>query len=165
MVAFTTEIACLSAFINIGSSSALDYIISLTVGRLATDSSLRVPLHRGYCRGLGCEQPPYHDRQNAQIICDSLRIFRKLRIAVNVFGIVYIFIVLFFTFWSLKTVTAAVTIYHRPAVLWYVVHLRGRLHDPNASNVHGPVGSNEAVTLRFKGRNFGSPQPDFAMLY
>ena len=139
-IAVATLIACLLALINIGSSTAFNDIISLSVAGLYTSylitSSLL--LYRRCTGGikLPSDFPDPHTDTNtaaARLVWGPWRIPGVFGIVNNVFACIYLTIILFFSFWPPATPTTAQTMNYSSLVLgamvifsvgYYVVYAR-----------------------------------------
>jgi len=121
-VAFTTLIACLLGLINIGSSTAFNDVISLTVGGLYSSYLIcSVLLLWRRCTGAigetGDASRPSIAGDSPQLTWGPWKVPGRLGIAVNVFGIIYMTVILFFSFWPPATPTTAATMNYSVAVL------------------------------------------------
>ena len=125
-IAVITVVACLLALIIIGSSTAFNNIISLSVGGLYTSylitSSLM--LYRR-CTGrirLSSDSPDsLANPGDARLIWGPWRVPGVFGIVNNVFACVYLTIILFFSFWPPTTPTTAQTMNYSSLVLGTMV--------------------------------------------
>lgn len=126
-IAFTTAIACFLGLINIGSSTAFNDVISLTVGGLYTSyiiCSVLLLWRRltgtieAYRNTLDETREP---GPGPHLSWGPFRIPGYTGIAVNFFGIMYMIVILFFSFWPPTTPTKAETMNYSVAVLGFVV--------------------------------------------
>jgi len=125
-IGVTTVVACSLSLINIGSSTALTDIISLSVAGLYTSylitSSLL--LYRRCTGGIkvSSESPdPLANTAGASLIWGPWRIPGVLCIIKNVFACIYLTIILFFSFWPPITPTTAQTMNYSSLVLGAMV--------------------------------------------
>ena len=125
-VAFTTTIACLLGLINIGSTDAFNDVISLTVGALYF-SYLICSVLLLWRRCTGGIAPSYSALQHpnhsghVQLAWGPWKVPGRAGIIVNICGIVYMLIIIFFSFWPSNTPTAAATMNYSVLVLGSVV--------------------------------------------
>ncbi|KAK0510423.1 hypothetical protein JMJ35_006855 [Cladonia borealis] len=125
-VAFTTTIACLLGLINIGSTNAFNDVISLTVGALYF-SYLICSVLLLWRRCTGGIAPSYDALQQSQhsgevrLAWGPWKIPGWAGIAVNICGIVYMTIILFFSFWPASKPATAANMNYSVLVLGSVV--------------------------------------------
>ena len=123
-VAFTTFIACLLGLINIGSTTVFNDVISLTVGALYFSYLIcSILLLWRRCTGGIAESydliPAVPDAEDdIQLASGPWRIPGIPAIAVNILGICYMIVILFFSFWP-----AAMPV--TPAIMNYSVLVLG----------------------------------------
>lgn len=125
-VTFTTTIACLLGLINIGSTDAFNDVISLTVGALYFSYLICsvLLLWRRCTGGIAPSYdalPPPERNGGVQLAWGPWRIPGWPGIAVNVCGIVYMLVILFFSFWPAATSPTAATMNYSIVVLGSVV--------------------------------------------
>lgn len=121
-VVFTTTIACLLGLINIASTDAFNDVISLTVGALYF-SYLICSVLLLWRRCTGGIAPSYSALQHpnysgdVQLAWGPWKVPGWAGIIVNICGILYMLIIIFFSFWPSNTPTTAATMNYSVLVL------------------------------------------------
>ncbi|KAI9881205.1 MAG: hypothetical protein M1830_007183 [Pleopsidium flavum] len=112
----TTTIACLLGLINIGSSTAFNDVISLTINGLYASYFICCSLLlwrrcTGAIKSPSDQSPPSFPNSTGtvQLTWGPWRVPGALGIGINAFGCVYLVIILFFSFWPPATPATAST--------------------------------------------------------
>ena len=123
----TTTIACLLALINIGSSVVFNDVISLTInGLYSTYLICCVLLLYRRCKGHIVvpsinEESTIHPTSAKRLSWGPFRVPGNLGVAINAVAVVYLIIILFFSFWPPATPTTPSTMNYSVLVMGVVV--------------------------------------------
>ena len=128
-IIFTTTIACLLGLINIGSTDAFNDIISLTVGALYFSYLIcSILLLWRRCTGSIAQSYDHllHSERSSggdgsRLAWGPWKVPGRLGIIVNVCGIIYMMIILFFSFWPATVNPTAAEMNYSVLVLGFVV--------------------------------------------
>lgn len=124
-VLLTTVVACLLALINIGSSIAFNALISLTVnGLYSTYLICCILLLYRRCKNQILPYNPHttpNPLTTKTLSWGPFRLPGTLGIIINVLGVVYLIIILFFSFWPPVTPTTAATMNYSVLMIGAVV--------------------------------------------